>query len=1105
MKWSLPAFAINRPIATVMVLLTVLALGAVAYTRIPLEFMPNIDYPFVMCWIPLPTSTPAQIEKDIAIPVEGEFLTIPRIKRIQSWSENAGCFIFMQFEWETDMSEATAEVRDRIERLKLRLPDDVERLHLRRSSPDDWAVMWMGLFRGDDPDEAGWLARTVLQPKLERIDGVAEVGIRGQDMAGVYIEFDQEALKSLDLSLYEIIDTLRTSSLNVSVGQLTDGDVRYFVRADDQFTTTSQIENVMIGDSGLRVKDIAEVCMKPPEEDWQFTMDGKRGVFLFVKKESRANAVRTCDAVRAALAEVSADASFRDVRVEVFDDMSEDIRFSLAGLVMAGRYGGSLALVILFVFLRRFRATFLVASAIPASLTVAVIFMFFNGTTFNIVTISGMIVAIGTLVDNSIVVMENIDRHHHLDPNRPMRDSALRGASEVALAITTATLTTVIVFIPVLYMGGDELGMLLKDFAGPVCVALVASLVIALTVVPLAASHLYASGGVKPCGLRRLWAALRARRGGRAGSGRFARFHPFKGFMNAYIWILRLSLQRRVVTLLLVGLLGYATYAIPFPKVGMQQQPTMDNREVDIYVRFHKYNKEKAEETFAELEKSVNARRDELGIRGLYVSYGPWGGRIEVHLVRPGEMPIGEKPPFTSEEVRNILSQTFPERIPGADFYFGLPRGGDGDTGRIMLGMRGDDSDTVAEYADRLTRVLKSVPEVLDCKTERDADKQEIAVSVDETFAAAMGVNPTVVARTLGFALGGTRLPYLKQGDRETPVWARLQESDRSTREDLDNVGVLTTGGGLVPLDQLVTTSKTVSPPVLKREGGKSVTYISVEVNTKDMSQVRQAVEKVINSFVLPRGYSVDMGMMLRELEETQKSFNNALSLAVILMYLLMAALFESFLLPLSILTTVPLAFIGVYWSMYLTDTPLDSIALIGGILMCGIIVNNGIVIVDHVNQLRRLHGLPRTRALLQAGRDRLRPVLMTALTTVLGCVPLAIGTGSGQDRLYSMGRALVGGLAMGTILTFSSCRCSTPSSTTCRPGSSATSVTWARLRAGMRSPPRRSKTNPPPRSHALRSPVSVRSWNGFALPYSSSIPWLVRYGGIRPATRAGG
>ncbi|NIA13466.1 MAG: hypothetical protein GWP08_05250 [Nitrospiraceae bacterium] len=1018
MKWSLPALAINRPVTTVMMLLTVLALGAVAYTRIPLEFMPNIDYPFVMCWISLPASTPAQVEKDIAIPAEGEFLTIPRIERIQSWSRDDGCFIFMQFEWETDMSEATAEVRDRIERLKLRLPDEVERLYLRRSSPDDWAVMWMGLFRGDDPDEAGWLARTVLQPKLERIDGVAEVGIRGQDMAGVYIEFDQEALKSLDLSLYEVIETLRTSSLNISIGKLTDGPIKYFVRAEDQFTTLSQIEDVVVGDGGLRVKDIAEVCMKPPEEDRQFTMDGKRGVFLFVKKESRANAVRTCNAVRETLAEVSTDPSFRDVQIEVFDDMSEDIRFSLAGLVMAGRYGGSLALVILFVFLRRFRATFLVASAIPASLTVAIIFMFFNGSTFNIVTISGMIVVIGMLVDNSIVVMENIDRHHRLDPDRPMRDSALRGAREVALAITTATLTTIIVFIPVMYMGGDELGMLLKDFAGPVCMALLASLVLALTMIPLAASHLYASGDVKPRGLRRLWMTLRNRVASGGVPGRFLRFHPFKKFVNAYVWVLRLSLQRRMVALLLIGLLGYATYAIPFPKVGMQQQPTMDNREVDIFVRFHKYNKEKAKETFVELEKSLNKRRDELGIRGLFVNHGPWGGHIEAHLVRPDEIPVGEKPPFTSEEVRNILSQTLPERIPGADFNFGMPRSGDGDTSRIMLGMRGDDADTVAQYAERLARVLKSVPEVLDCKTERDADKQEIAVSIDETFASAMGVNPTVVARTLGFALSGTRLPYLKQGGREIPVWARFQEADRSTKEDLDNIAVLTTQGGLVPLDQLVTTSKTVSPPVLKRESGKSVTYVSVEVNTKDMTRVRQAVEKVIASFVLPRGYSVDMGTMLRELEETQKSFNNALSLAVILMYLLMAALFESFLLPLSILTTVPLAFIGVYWSMYLTGTPLDSIALIGAILMCGIIVNNGIVIVDHVNQLRRLHGLPRTQALLQAGRDRLRPVLMTALTTVLGCVPLAIGTGSGQDRLYSMGRALVGGLTMGTLLT---------------------------------------------------------------------------------------
>ena len=270
----------------------------------------------------------------------------------------------------------------------------------------------------------------------------------------------------------------------------------------------------------------------------------------------------------------------------------------------------------------------------------------------------------------------------------------------------------------------------------------------------------------------------------------------------------------------------------------------------------------------------------------------------------------------------------------------------------------------------------------------------------------------------MGFALRGTRLPYLKREGREVEVWAQFQDADRSTQEDLNNVAMLTADGELIPLKQLIKTHKGLSARTLRREGGKSVTQVIAEVSTKDLAAVSQAIEGLKASFALPHGYSIDRGTVLEELEESEDNFRGALILAVILMYLLMAALFESCLLPLSILTTVPLAFVGVYWSMYLTDTPLDSVSLIGAILMCGIIVNNGIVIVDHINQLRRRKGLQRTAAILQSGRDRLRPVLMTAMTTVLGCVPLAIGSGSGYDMLYSMGRALVGGLTMGTLLT---------------------------------------------------------------------------------------
>ena len=1011
-KWSVPALAIRRPITTLMVLLTVLSLGAVAYTRIPLEFLSMSDVPMLSCWIPYPGSLPEQVENEVTIPAEGIFRTVPRLKQLNTWSETDGCYVFMRFDWGTDMSLVTAEVRDRIERLKLQLPEEIDRLHLRRWGQDEWAVIRFGLFRGDDREEIAWLADKHLRRKLERLEGVAEVEIHGEGRAVVYIEFEQDALRGLNLSLYSVVEALRTSSLNLSVGSLEEGKSKYYVRALGEFTHPRELENIIIAPNGARVKDVATVSMRQPPRDWNFALDGQRGVFIDVKKESQANTVETCDAVREVLEDLKKDPLFHDVRVHIVDDQSEKIRATLGALVNTGRYGGLLALSVLFIFLRRLRATLLVGLAIPASLLVSVVYMYFAGITFNVVTLSAMIVSIGMLVDNSIVVIENIHRRR-LTIAGPVA-CAQSAASEVGLAITTATLTTMVVFIPVVYIEMGEMSLYMRQFASPICVALLASLVLALSVIPLASTRIYRQDPNTPSRVAR-WLPWH-----RHPDGRWARLgsiHVFQGLTRAHARILRLTLRHRLAAILLFAALAVATYLVPFSKVGMQQMPTLDTRQVTIHVSFERYDQELAEKTFRKLEAKVNELREALGIEGVYVSYGPWGGRISAGLVKYDTLPPGAERPPSTEEVRDKFLEDFPKRLPGAELHFEIPQAGVQETQSIRLSIRGDDSDTAAECAERFKTMLRSLPYVVDARTDRERAETEIQLRVDESLAARAGISSMVLARTVGFALRGTRLSYIKREGREVEVWAQFQGADRSTREDLDNVAVLTPSGELIPLSQLVASRKGLTPRLIRREDGKSVTQVTAEVNTKDMTKLRQDLAELKKLFALPRGYTINEGMMLVELGETESNFTGALTLAIILMYLLMAALFESYLLPLSILTTVPLAFIGVYWSMYLTGTAMDTISFIGAILMCGIIVNNGIVIVDHINQLRRRHGLERNAAILQGGRDRLRPVLMTALTTILGCIPLAIGTGE-NDLLYSMGRALVGGLTMGTVLT---------------------------------------------------------------------------------------
>jgi len=1039
MKFTLPDIAIRRPITVVMVVLTVLSFGAISFTRIPLEFLSLADVPVLSCYIPWPGAAPEEVEKEIAIPSEGLFKTVPNLKHINSYSSANGCFISMQFEWGTVMPTVTAEVRDRIERLRLQLPNDVDRLYLYRRGQVEQFIMLFALFRGDDREEIGRLARKYIQPRLERIDGVTEVEVHGGDYGVVYIEFDPNALKSANVGLLEVVGGIQQSNLNLSLGRLRDGDLHHYVRVVGEHRRLQDLEELIIGPSGTRLRDVANVSFRAPSMEHTFRMNGQHGVFVSVRKESQANTVATCDRINEALAEIMKEPQFKGVEFQAFHDQSKLIRSTLNALADAGKVGGLLALIVLFVFLRRVRATIIVTLAIPASLVVAFIAMYFMKISFNIVTMSAMIVSVGMLLDNSIVVMENIRRHQAFDPDP--YSSARNGTLEVGLAITTATLTTMVVFLPVLFIQQGELSIYMRQFAFPMGVALMSSLVLALTVIPLAASRIFrretgpgwvqrhGTGRFKTGGDRRLVRAMdRAK--------------------EVYPWVLGLVLRYRLAGLLLLVGLGAATYLVPFPRVGMQHMPDMDMRRVTISVSFERNSKDLAERTFQLLEEKLEQWRDELGIENVYISHSYWGGIIEAFLVDTQKLSGSETPNHTTarqipykrstEEVRKIFAERLPERLPGTELHFGIPSAGTNETQKVTMSLRGADTGMVVSYAERFAEMLKTLPDVVDVTTSRENDETEIRLNVDEALASASGISPVLVARTVDFALRGSFVERMKLDHREVNVRAQFREEDRESTEDLWNVPIAVPSPArqnpyersveLVPVSRLVSSTKGRAAKSLRRQDGRSVVTVTAEVETEDMLAVQRGIESLKKGFAMPNNYSIEKGHMFEGMATSQLAFRSIFIMAMLLSYLLMAALFESFLLPLSILTTVPLAFIGVYWCMWITDTPLDTVALIGAMVMCGIIVNNGIVIIDHINQLRHparqipyergKHGMSQREAIIQAGRDRLRPVMMTAITTIFGCVPLAVGTGSYFDLLYSMGRVLVGGLTMGTVLT---------------------------------------------------------------------------------------
>ena len=1015
-----------------MLLTSLVVVGIIACYRMPLKFLPEMDFPFIQCFIPYPGAMPEQVEKEVAVPAEGEFRTIPGLKRISSYSTSDGCRVNMRFESGVNMATASAEVRDRVERLKLSLPQEVDRVLIFRHSSNAIPIMAFGLFRAGNEEEFVHLVRTVIEPRLARLDGVAEIQIfASKPEPEVLIEFDQNRLRTHSVALYEVIMALQTANLNLPVGNLLDGNSKFYVRVTDEFHRPEQLAEIVISKSGLRLKDVARVGFRTRELDAHYDIDDKGGAFILIRKESEANTVQTCANVRDEIKRIKADPIFAGTEEHIFLDQSELIMTALNGLVAAGEGGGALAVIVLYLFLLRLRPTLVVALAIPVSLVSALGFMYFAGMTLNLVTMVSLIVAVGMLVDDAIVVIENIYRHRQL--GRSPEESAERGTSEVIIAVTASTVTTIVVFVPVFYMQSGEMAAYMRQFAVPMTAALIASLLVSFTLIPMTTSrmrdirllNLFRSDS--DASADKVPAKPASRRGSRTGrmlSRLRTAFsvHPITRIIRVYARCLDVVLRNRLASITFILIVIGATILWPLRLVGMQDMPKLDMGQVDVEVELDQnFDMAMADQTFNLIKDTIRKQNEELGIKNLFTRYDVSGGTIEVYLKKPEDYPSGTNPPYPTEDVMNILWQRLPERLPGVRIRLSMPEAGGGEGERaltVSVRLTGDDATILHQLAERFQLVMGEIPNVSDVEINEERAKQEVQLHVDEPRAQSAGISPFIIARTVDVALRGNRLPYLKQGGREFPVWAQFREEDRKSRANLDNVSVIGSAGSLVPLNQLVTFGKAKSPTTIRRVDGKNVIQVSGKISTDDLMQVQQDFNRVIASMALPLGYTIDLGDEFLELTTNITNYIATLIMALILIYIVMAALFESLLLPLSILTSVPLAFIGVYWGMFMTHTALDTIGLIGCILMVGVVVKNGIVIVDHVNLLRR-EGMSRHEAVIQAGRDRFRPVMMTALTTTLGVLPLAIESKAGSTVSFvSLGRSFCSGLTTGTILT---------------------------------------------------------------------------------------
>ncbi len=975
--------AMARPITCAMLLLTIFVTGTIAYQRIPVQLMPSgFSPPFMGVWLPYRESTPQEVERSIARPVEDVLGTVPGLITTRTHCSNNGCWVFLGFRPGIDMDAAYLEVADRMERVRSSLPSDQERHFLWKYNPGDEPVVWMGISYPEEAEDPFYAISHRVQRELERIPGVARVQMEGMLQRVVRIDIIPERVRAHRVDMVKLGEQIREASFALSSGQVTEGGYRYALRSLGRYESLEELAEMPVAPH-LVLKDVATVRYAFSIEERLARINGKPAVTAEIFKESGANAVAVCARVAEAAGRIlPAIPELQGYGFHVMFDQGRWIRQSIDTLQGSALWGGALAVIVLLAFLRSIRITLVVALAIPLSILMTLVVMYFRGGSFNLVSMMGLTLGVGMLVDNGVVVIESIcqKRQQGLSP----REASRLGAGEVGLAIILATSTTLVVFLPLALMQDDaQFSFFMAELGSPVCWTLVASLFAALVFVPLAVALVGGEMKAETRGLRRV--------------------------IDAYAAALSWTLRHRLDGLLVVAALMASTW---YPIQNIKKVDRVEGEPGAIRLRFRlpaHYSLAEAGEAVRRVEQALEPHREELQVADVYASYRANHAQVMLLLRDPDRWVL------RMEEVIERVKSYLPV-LPGVELRVNWRESETG-SGNLSLRLYGPDSEALADLGEAIGKALRSVRGVVDVETELERGADEIRVSVDRALAQRYGVESWTVAGSLQYALRGNRMPDFQAGDKQIPILLQFDTGPADGVDLLRNIGVRSREGQDLPVGAVAGFTFTRGVGRIQRENRRTAMTIKVFTREDDMTRLEGDVRTRLAQFDLPRGVSWDMGERFERMEKQAESFLFAILLACTFVFLLMGVLFESFILPFSVIVSIPFAFFGVYWTLWATDTPMDVMASIGVVILTGIVVNNAIVLVDQVNRLRK-QGLPREQAIVEAGRTRFRAIWMTALTTIVGLVPMAFGASNIVGVPYfPLGRTVMGGLLASTVL----------------------------------------------------------------------------------------
>ena len=990
----LTLLSLRRPVTLAMALATVVLLGAISIIKLPLDFLPHVEMPFIAVYIPYQGGIPSENEREIVRPVEEVLATLGGVQQIFSYSDAEEVQVGVTFDWGRDVNMLRMEVKEKIDQIRGELPTDIQQIYLLTFNTSDIPIIQGRISaKGRDLSESWDLLDQKIIAPLERIPGVGRVNIDGvlPTQASVYLRFDK--IMEHDVDVTRLFAELEAANVELTVGRVTDQGLRYDLRTVSGLNGVEDLKELPIDERGLRLGDVAEVLYGAPALSYGRILNDEPAIAFWIQKASGYNTVEVCRAVEEELERINHDPALAGINSFSFFNQAEQITDSLRSLLQGGFFGSLLAIIILYVFLRRVGMTLVVSVAIPISILGTCVFMYLTGRSLNVLTMMGLMLGVGMLVDNAVVVLESIHRRQHHGA-RPVA-AAVRGTREVGRAIVASTLTTIIVFAPIVVSKSDELTVWLGEVGVTISVTLAISLLVSLTVIPTLSIRLTGQGKKELADARWLdW--LR------------------RVYLRVLNWT---AIRHPMLTAMVIvpGVLLVTVGAMKATNFKPDDGGDGGMRQESLYIGFDftgSVDKYAAKDYVLTATEYLENRRQELGLRDVYSWYGADGAAITLFFER------GLLDAEFFSEVREDLRENLPVQA-GLKYRFGGDDGQQSGAKTFSVTISGEETEFLNEFAAEAKRRLALIEGIEDLSSEAERGKAEVQVKVDSDQAGRFGITPSTISQIMGLTYRGVLLPRLKTGDREVDMVVSLLPEDQ---ESLENLSLLTVGsveGRPVQLAQVADFQFGRSPERIFRRDQRSGVSISGTWEGERLDDALEQIRPVMDSLDLPFGYSWNFGDEIIRSRQQQSDMGVNMLLALACVFFVMASLFESLLYPLVVMGTVPFASLGVFWLMMATGTPFNMMAMIGMVILIGIVVNNGIVLVDHINAKRR-SGLELDEAIRVGCSDRLRPILMTAGTTILGLLPLAVFHGAhvGDAEYYPMARAISGGLASSTLLT---------------------------------------------------------------------------------------